>query len=51
MKKIEVSVATSKISSTCTRIIEVEDEATEEEINEVAWETACEMIDYTWREV
>lgn len=51
MKKIKVSVGTNKIGSECTRIIEVDDCATEEDINEEAWETACEMIDYGWEEI
>lgn len=51
MKNIKVSVGTSKAGSTCKRIIEVDDDATEDEINELAWETACEMIDFEWEEV
>lgn len=51
MKTIKVSVGTNRIGSTVTREFEIEDNATEEEINEIAWETACDMIDFTWEEV
>lgn len=46
MKKIKVSVGTNRISSTVTRNIEVEDNAAEAEIDEIAWETAMDMLDY-----
>lgn len=51
MKQIKVHVATNKFGSDCERIIEVDDDATEDQINEEAWETACEMIDFYWKEV
>lgn len=51
MKKIKVSVGTNRVGSTVTREFEVEDNATEEEINTEAWETAMDMIDYSWEEV
>lgn len=51
MKKIRVSVGTNRVGSTVTREFEIYDNATEEEINEVAWECACDMIDYGWEEV
>ena len=51
MKKIKVSVGTNRVGSTVTREFEIEDNATEEEINEIAWETAMDMIDYGWEEV
>lgn len=51
MKKIKVSVSTNRVGSTTTREFEVEDNATEEEINEEAWENACDMIDYNWEEI
>ena len=37
MRKIKVTVGTSKVGSDCTRIIEVEDDAIEKEINDEAW--------------
>ena len=51
MKKIRVSVSTNRVGSTVTREFEIDDNATEEEINEEAWECACDMIDYGWEEV
>lgn len=51
MKTIKVSVGTNRIGSTVEREFEIEDNATEEEINEIAWETAMDMIDFTWSEV
>ena len=51
MKKIKVSVGTNRVGSTVTREFEVEDNETEEEINTEAWETAMDMIDYSWEEV
>lgn len=51
MKKIRVSVSTNRVGSTVTREFEIDDNATEEEINEEAWECACDMIDYVWEEV
>ena len=51
MRKIKVSVGTNRVGSTVTREFEVEDNATEEEINEEAWEAACDMIDYSWEEI
>lgn len=51
MRKIKVSVGTNRVGSTSTREFEVNDNATEEEINEQAWETACDMIDFNWEEI
>lgn len=51
MRKIKVSVGTNRVGSTVTREFEIDDSATEEEINEGAWECACDMIDYGWEEV
>lgn len=51
MKKIRVSVETNRVGSMMTREIEVEDNATDEEINEEAWKCACEMINYCWERV
>lgn len=51
MRKIKVSVGTNRVGSTVTREFEVDDNATEEEINEEAWGCACDMIDYVWEEV
>lgn len=51
MKKIRVSVETNRVGSMVTREIEVEDDVTDEEINEEAWEAACDMVYYSWEEV
>lgn len=51
MKKIKVTVRTNRVGSDTTRTFEIENNATEEEINEIAWETAVDMINFTWEEV
>ncbi len=51
MKKIEVSVSTNYIQCKDTTVIEVEDDATEEEINESALDAIFELIEYSWQEV
>ena len=51
MRRIIVSIGTNRVGSTVSREFEIEDSATEEEINEIAWETAMDMIDFTWSEV
>ena len=51
--KIKVEVQTKKIGSKCTRIIEVPDEdaADEELIEELAYESLWEMIDWDWKRI
>ncbi len=51
MKKIEVSVSTNYIQCKDTTVIEVEDDATEEDINESALDAIFELIEYSWQEV
>ena len=51
MRKIKVSVGINRVGSTVTREFEIDDNANEEEINEEAWECACDMIDYGCEEV
>lgn len=51
MKKIKISVSTNRVGSTVSRTIEVDDDTTEEQINEEVWEMACEMIFVDWEEV
>ncbi len=51
MKKINVSVSTNFVQCKATTTIEVEDDATEKEINEQALDAVFEMIDYGWNEV
>lgn len=50
VKDIEVSVSTNRVGSEIKRYISVPVDATEEEISELAWETALDMINFTWRE-
>ncbi|HET8689376.1 MAG TPA: hypothetical protein VFM18_22425 [Methanosarcina sp.] len=50
MKKIVVSVSTGYIGSRKEKVIEVEDDSTEEEIQEIAESALWEMIDFDWYE-
>ncbi len=49
MQKIIVSVETDKVGSECQTEIEVEDGATDDEIEAQAREAMFEMISWTWR--
>jgi hypothetical protein len=51
MKKIKVYVATRFVRSQDSLIIEVEDDATEEEINQAALEAMFEMIEWGYEEI
>ncbi len=51
MKKIRVTVSTNKVGSGTERVIEVEDDSTQEEMEQTAQETMFEMINWDWREV
>ncbi len=51
MKKIKVSVSTGYTGSKREDEFEIEDDATEEEINEVALEVMFQLIDFGWMEV
>lgn len=50
MRIIRVYVSTSKVGSRCETEIEVDDEATEEDITELAQEAMFGMIEWDWRE-
>ncbi len=51
MRKIKVSVSTGYIGCTSEDVIEVEDNATEDEINRLALDHMFDsMIDYGWSE-
>ena len=50
VKEIEISVSTNRVGSEVKKYITVPVDATEEEISELAWETALDMINFTWRE-
>jgi len=49
--KIKVTVGTKKIGSECDRIIDVDDDATEEEIEQIAQETMWELIEFGWKRI
>jgi hypothetical protein len=49
MKKIEIKVSTNVVGSERKKIIEVDDDSTENQIEEIANETMWEMIDFSWR--
>lgn len=49
-RKIEVEISTNRVGSEQTVVIEVDANATDEEIDQIAWETACDMLNFTWRE-
>lgn len=51
MRKIRVYVSTNKVGSECYDDFEVEDDYTEEEINELAEERILDMIDTYWEEI
>ena len=51
MRNIEVYVNTNKVGSRCSETIEVEDDATDDEINQLAHETMLEMIEWDWKEL
>lgn len=48
MKKVKVWVSTKKVGSRCDDSFEIEDNATEEEIEELAEEVMWEMVDWNW---
>lgn len=49
MRKIEVYVETNKTGSRCSTVIEVDDDATDDEIERPAREAMFEMIEWGWR--
>lgn len=51
VRKIEVEISTNRVGSEQTAIIEVDENATDEEIDQLAWEAACDMLNFTWRGV
>lgn len=51
MKKIKVHVSTYKEGSEITRIIEVEDNISENDIDEVVADTIFDMVDSYWEEI
>jgi Tfp pilus assembly PilM family ATPase len=51
MKKIKVHVATNKVGSECTRVIEIESDMDEDNIQEIVQEVANEMVDIWYDEV
>lgn len=51
MRKFKGYVRTNKVGSNCTFEFEVEDDETDEEIEETAWECALEHIGFGYEEV
>lgn len=51
MKKIKVSVSTNYIQCKTSTVIEVEDNATKDEIAELALDAVNEMVDIDWHEL
>lgn len=49
--KIKVSVATSKVGSKCEETLELDDDCTEEEIEECAKDAMFQMINWDWQKV
>lgn len=49
-RKIEVEISTNRVGSEQTATIEVDADVTDEEIDQIAWETACDMLNFTWRD-
>lgn len=49
--KVEVIVSTGKVGSERRAEIEVDDEATDDAIEEVAKEAMFELIEWTWKRV
>jgi hypothetical protein len=49
MKRYIVYASTNKVGSECTDEIEVDDDATEEEIEEAARDVAFNMIEWGWK--
>jgi hypothetical protein len=49
MKQIEVSVQTDRICSKVSTVIEVEDDLSEDEIDNLAQEAMFGLIEWTWK--
>jgi len=49
--KIKVCVMTRKVGSMCEDEFEIDDHATEEEIDKIAQELMWEMIDWNWKRI
>ncbi len=49
MQRITVTVRTNKVGSKCETWIEVEDDAEDAEIEELARDAMYEMIEWNWR--
>lgn len=48
MKRVTVRVSTNRVGSECKDSFEVEDDATEEEIEEMAKDAMFSMIEWNW---
>lgn len=48
MKTVKVWIATRKVGSQCETSFEIEDDATDKEIEEIAQECVWEMAEWNW---
>lgn len=51
MRTFKGKVSTGLVGSEMEFEFEVEDDATEQEINDEGWQAACELINTEWEEV
>jgi len=51
MRKIEITIGIGLVGCRRTIYMEVDDEASDFEIDEGAWHEALERIEYSWKEV
>jgi len=49
--KIEVYVSTNRVGSKCSTIIEIDDDSTPEQIEEIAGETKDKLVEWGWKQV
>lgn len=50
MRTIKIYIKTSKVGSQCDDTMEVEDDATDDEIEEMAKDAAFNMMEWGWSE-
>ena len=50
MRRIEVYVSTGKVGSRCSEVIEVEDDMSDDEIDEQAKDAMFNLIEWSWRD-
>jgi hypothetical protein len=47
--KIKVTVSTRKVGSQCERTFEIEDDLTDDEIEQIAQEAMWNMVEWNWK--